>query len=170
MPIYGYIFWNWRGQKKFWIFWHSLKSWHLTVQQTANLLHIQQGSQLASCRAVSCVGFHVVSWIPHGVHVETIWCQHLKLQGVYIWNHMVSIWKPWKWHRDKRATMKLVVFRLISSCNWGNIWKLCGFHLEVTLFPPIEMMWKWCFFHLVVSHHGNDISICGNHVETTNMM
>ena len=56
----------------------------------------KQGSQLASCRTVSCVGFHVVSWIPHGVHVETTWCQHIKPQGVYISNHMVSVWKPWK--------------------------------------------------------------------------
>ena len=29
------------------------------------------------------------------------------------------------------------------------------------------MMWKWCCFHLVVSHHGNDIFICENHMETT---
>ena len=35
----------------------------------------QQGSQLASCRAVFCAGFNGVSWTPHGVHVETMWCQ-----------------------------------------------------------------------------------------------
>ena len=35
----------------------------------------------------------------------------------------------------------------------------------------VEMRWNWCCFHLTVSHHGNDIiSICGNHVETTEVM
>ena len=98
-------------------------------------------------------GHHMVSmWKPY-IYSVNIWNHRVST----LWNHMLSIWKPWKWHRDNRETMEFVVSRLVWSCTWGNTWKPCGFHLEITLFLPIEMMWKWHCFHLVVSHHGKDI-------------
>ena len=127
------------------------KNWKVSIFRKK----CQQRSQLASCRVVFCAGLHVVSWTPHGICVETIWCPHLEPHGVHM--------EPWKWHGNIRETAKFIVFRLISIQNWDKTWKACRFHLEI--------MWKWCCFHLVLSHNGNNVvTICGNRVETTKVM
>ena len=46
----------------------------LKHQQKGSIrINKNQGSQLASCRAVFCAGFHVVTSTTHGVHMDTTW-------------------------------------------------------------------------------------------------
>ena len=77
---------------------------HLVNSCTKN----QQGSQLASCRAVFCAGFHVVTSTTHGVHMDTTWhpcgnpvgsCRNHIVSTFETLccppgNHIVSTWKP----------------------------------------------------------------------------
>ena len=93
---------------------------------------------------------------------------------------MVSILKPWKWHRDYGEIMKFVVSRLILSHNWGNIWRPCPpennivsthrNYLEMMLFPSCGISpWKW-HVHLWKScgnHKSDVIVICGTDGEDT---
>ena len=68
----------------------------------------KQGSQLASCRAVFCAGFHVVTSTTHGVHMDITWhpcgnpvvsCRNHIVSTFETpccppGHHIVSTWKP----------------------------------------------------------------------------
>ena len=106
----------------------------------------KQGSHLASCRAVFfCAGFHVVSWTPHSVHVETMRC----LGG----NYVVSMWKSCSVHLEPCG-----VHLETTWCSHGNhtvfTWKPHAVHMITTLCP-----------------HGNYVvftqKLCGSYMETT---
>ena len=118
----------------------------------------QQGSQLASCRAVCCAGFHVVTSTTHGVHMDTTWhpcgnpvvsCRNHIVSTFETLccppgNHIVSTWKPngvhlettWCAHGNHIiSTWQPVVCIETTWCPRGNhvvaTWKQCGFHMEI---------------------------------------
>ena len=138
----------------------------------------QQGSQLASCRAVFCAGFHVVTSTTHGVHMDTTWhpcgnpvvsCRNHIVSTFETLccppgNHIVSTWKPNGVHLE--TTWCAHGNHII--CTWQpcsehrnymvSVWKPCGGHMET--------MW---FSHgnYVVSIFESTYCPSGNHMVST---
>ena len=110
----------------------------------------QQGSQLASCRAVFCAGFHVVTSATHGVHMDTTWhpcgspvvsCRNHIVSTFETLccppgNHIVSTWKPNGVHLETTwcAHGNHIIFTWQPCSVHRNymvsVWKPCGFHME----------------------------------------
>ena len=139
---------------------------------------LKQESQLASCRAVFCTGFHVVTSTTHGVHMDTTWypCgNHVVSCGNHIvstfetmccppGNHIVSTWKSNGVHLET------------TWCAHGNhiisTWQPCSVHRNY-----IVSMWKPCGVHMETMwfSHGNYVvstfesMYCppGNHMVST---
>ena len=119
----------------------------------------QQGSQLASCRAVFCAGFHVVTSTTYGVHMDTTWhpcgnpvvsCRNHIVSTFEILccppgNHIVSTRKPNSVHLET------------TWCAHGNhiisTWQPCSVHRNY-----IVSVWK----------HGNNVvftwKLCSAHI------
>ena len=138
----------------------------------------QQGSQLASCRAVFCAGFHVVTSTTHGVHMDTTWhpcgnpvvsCRNHIVSTFETLccppgNHIVSTWKPNGVHLET------------TWCAHGNpiisTWQPCSVHRNyiVSVWKPygghMETMW---FSHgnYVVSIFESMYCPPGNHMVST---
>ena len=149
-----------------------------STSRTTTPSQSKQGSQLASCRAVFCTGFHVVTSTTHGVHMDTTWhpCgYHVVSCGNHIvstfetmccspGNHTVSTWKPNGVHLET------------TWCAHGNhiisTWQPCSVHRNYMVF-----MWKPCGVHMETMwfSHGNyvvstfELMYCppGNHMVST---
>ena len=127
------------------------------IQQWTNKMmtcHIQQGSQLASSRAVFCTGFHMVTSATHGVHMETTWHpygNHVVPCGNHIvstfetmycppGNHIVSTWKPNGVHLETtwcaHGNHKISTWQPCSVHRnyMVSMWKPCGVHMETMWF------------------------------------
>ena len=139
---------------------------------------IQQGSQLASCRAVFCAGFHYVTSTTHGVHMDTTWhpcgnpvvsCRNRIVSTFETLccppgNHIVSTWKPNGVHLET------------TWCAHGNhiisTWQPCSVHRNYMV-----SMWKPCgvYMETMWFSHGNyvvsifEFMYCppGNHMVST---
>ena len=138
----------------------------------------KQGSQLASCRAVFCAGFNVVTSTTHGVHMDTTWhpCGN---PGVSCRNHIVSTFETLCCPPGNHivSTLKPNGVHLETTwCAHGNhiisTWQPCSVHRNYMVF-----MWKPCGGHMETMwfSHGNYIvsifesTYCppGNHIVST---
>ena len=136
---------------------HSVENLYFYPTEDVDTNYIQaksqQGSQLASCRAVFCAGFHVVTSTTHGVHMDTTWhpcgnpvvsCRNHIVSTFEILccppgNHIVSTWKPNGVHLET------------TWCAHGNhiisTWQPCSVHRNymVSVWKPygghMETMW-----------------------------
>ena len=133
---------------------------------------------MASCRAVFCTGFHVVTLTTHGVHMDTTWhpCRNPVVYCRYHIvstfetlccppvNHIMSTWKPNGVHLET------------TWCAHGNhiisTWQPCSVHRNYMV-----SVWKPCGCHMETMwfSHGNyvvsifECTYCppGNHMVST---
>ena len=98
----------------------------------------QQRSQLASCRAVFCAGFHMVFWTPHGVHMETMWCtcgNHV----VFMWKSCGVLWKPSSVHLETTWCSHLKPCGIYLETTWYSLGKPHGIHMETKCFQFVSL-------------------------------
>ena len=123
-------------------------------RKARSLKKTKQGSQLASCRAVFCAGFHVVTSTTHGVHMYITWhpcenpvvsCRNHKVSTFETLccppgNHIVSTWKPNGVHLETtRCPHGNHIISTWQQCSvhrnyMVSMWKPCGVHMETMWF------------------------------------